>query len=291
MKLYRPENLVSGFHAYEVEAEVPELHHVGEQWASKEYPVELNPKDHWLFLEISGESRWHALDKTYTVRPGNCLVMPPDVQYELLDRGRSRHHFFFAAIDLKPVLERLPFLASTWQVPSVVFIENSESLLPPFRQLVREVTLDLPYRMFGLRQAIDCLVFETSRLIEKQQKEAGKEAALVLFHPAVVSVKQLLEGQPGRPWKLPELARHSGVSPQYLVKTFTKEIGVAPHQYLMQLRISHAKDLLAHSDVPITQLALELGFSSSQHFASVYKRLTGETAFHYRLASRPVITY
>lgn len=286
MKLYRPENLLSGFHAYQVEAEVPELHHVGEQWASKEYPVELDPKDYWLFLEISGESRWKALDKTYTVRPGNCLVMSPAVHYQLLDRGRSRHHFFFAAIDLKPVLERLPFLSHIWQVPEVVFIENGESLLPPFRQLVREVTLDLPHRVFGLRRAIDYLILEISRLIEKEQHEIIEEATLVLLHPAVQKIKQLLEGQPGRPWNLTELARLSGLSPQYLVKTFTKDVGVAPHQYLMQLRISHAKELLANSDVPITQLALELGFSSSQHFASVYKRLTGETAFQYRNSNR-----
>jgi AraC-like DNA-binding protein len=286
MKLYRPENLLAGFHAYQVEAAVPELHHVGEQWASKEYPVELNPKDYWLFLEISGESRWEAQSKVYTVRPGNVLIMPPNVHYQLLDRGRTRHHFFFAAIDLKLVLERLPYLRPVWQTPELIFIEKGESLLLPFRQLVREVTLDQPYRVFGLRLAIDALILELSRLVEKQAREASQEAPLVLLHPAVIKIKQLLEGQPGRPWKLGELARLSGFSPQYLVKTFTREVGISPHQYLMQLRVNQAKELLAHSDVPVTQLALELGFSSSQHFATVYRRLTGETPLQYRSTHR-----
>jgi AraC family transcriptional regulator len=286
MQFYFPENLLAGFHAYQIESKVPELHHVGEQWASKEYPVELNPTNHWFFLEVNGESRWRALNQTYTVRPGNCLVMSPEIHYELLDRGRSKHHFFFAAIDLHLVLERLPYLKPGWKNQAVTFIPSAQSLLMPFRQLVREVTLELPHRGAGLRFAIDYLVLEISRLIEKQNQKTVQDTSRVLVRPVVLKAKQLLDNQPEKNWKLTELAKISGVSSQYLVKCFSQEIGHSPHQYLLQVRVNRAKELLTHSDVSITELALELGFSSSQYFANVYKRFTGQTAQNYRASFR-----
>jgi transcriptional regulator GlxA family with amidase domain len=156
----------------------------------------------------------------------------------------------------------------------------------PFRQLVREVTLKLPYRGAGLRFALDYLVLELSRLVERQNQESEKDQNRVLVRPGVQKAKQLLDNQPERSWKLSELARIAGVSSQYLVKCFTQEIGLSPHQYLLQVRINRAKDLLTHSDVSITELALELGFSSSQYFANVYKRYTGQTAQEYRASFR-----
>jgi AraC family transcriptional regulator len=286
MQFYFPENLLAGFHAYRVAAEVPELHHVGEQWASKEYPVELNPKNHWFFLELNGESRWEALNKTYTVHPGNCIVMSPEIHYQLLDRGRSKHHFFFAAIELNPVLERLPYLKPAWQNQAVTLLNEAQSLMLPFRQLVREVTLELPYRGAGLRFAVDYLILEITRLIEKQNQELTKDSSRVLLRPVVLKAKQLLDTQPEKNWKLAELAEVTGVSSQYLVKCFTQEVGLSPHQYLLQVRVTRAGEMLSHTDIPITQLAHELGFSSSQYFANVYKRFTGKTAQAYRASLR-----
>ena len=40
--------------------------------------------------------------------------------------------------------------------------------------------------------------------------------------------------------------------------------------------------MLAGKEIAVTDLALELGFSSSQHFMATFKRLTGETAVGYR---------
>jgi AraC-like DNA-binding protein len=71
------------------------------------------------------------------------------------------------------------------------------------------------------------------------------------------------------------------MSPTHLAELFTRDVGVPPRQYLLQVRIERAKQYLTQRSVAITALGLELGFSSSQHFAATFKRLTGKSPREY----------
>jgi len=277
----RPAHLLAGFHADRPDPAVPELVHIGEQWASRRLLVTSHSHVVWEFyLQISGESRWDAPEGTYTLTPGAFFAAPPHVPHRMHDRPDDKHHFFFAAIDLAPVCARLPALAPVWQGEVPVFQPRGEALTAPFRQLIREVSLALPHRAAGMRLALDALVLEASRL--RETAAPGGSPSLTLRHPAVLRAKELLDHQPGRAWRLPDLARLAGVSAHHLVECFTREVGVSPRQYLLSVRVRLAQEMLTGSDIAVTDLALELGFSSSQHFAATFKRLTGETAQGYR---------
>lgn len=324
----QPPGLLAGFHADLPDPAVPELIHIGEQWASRRLFVTNHSHDVWEFyLQISGESRWDAPGRTYTLTPGGFFAAPPGVPHQMHDRPQDKHHFFFAAIDLSVVLARLAALAAEeapppqfwgagarkdkdragadsspslvphtwgggassplscghpWQRDAVVFLTRGETLLAPFRQLIREVSLTLPHRASGMRLALDALVLEASRLLETSLAAPREPQSLTLRHPAVLRAKELLDHQPGRAWRLADLARMAGVSAHHLVECFTREVGVSPRRYLLSVRVRLAQEMLTGSDTAVTDLALELGFSSSQHFAATFKRLTGETAQGYR---------
>ena len=81
---------------------------------------------------------------------------------------------------------------------------------------------------------------------------------------------------------LARLAEASGVSESYLKAHFKREAGMTPMEHLMWHRIESAKRALRDTPTPITELAFQLGFATSQHFATVFKRLTGLTPRHYR---------
>ena len=76
---------------------------------------------------------------------------------------------------------------------------------------------------------------------------------------------------------LARLATVAGTSESYLKIHFPREVGMTPMEHLMWLRIENAKRLLRETSIPITVLAFQLGFATSQHFATVFKRLTGVT--------------
>lgn len=279
MQNLRPKGVVAGFHAENPNREVPELVQIGEQWLSADHMVPVHTHTVWEFhLQISGESRWSGLGQTYTLMAGYFLAVPPNIRHQMHEKSKIKHHFFFVVFDFSPVVQRHPKLEKFWRQKLIVVIPRAESLMAPFRQLIHEVAISHPLPALGLRLTLDHLVLEASRLFLNRKTPSS----LVAVHPAVLRAKERLEKEPSRRWTLSNLSQVSGLSACHLAERFTRDVGIPPHQYLLQMRIERAKEMLRQSDLPITDLALEMGFSSSQHFASAFKRLTGVTPQHYR---------
>lgn len=135
----------------------------------------------------------------------------------------------------------------------------------------------MPQRQVGLRLALDLLVVEATRLLEQ-----ATNSPLIERSRAVSRAKELIDQQPQRQWALQDLARLTSTSAGHLAESFTRDVGVPPHRYLLQVRIERIQELLKSTDIPITQLALEFGFSSSQHFSTTFKKLVGRTAQQFR---------
>jgi AraC family transcriptional regulator len=76
---------------------------------------------------------------------------------------------------------------------------------------------------------------------------------------------------------LAELASIVNISPTYFAGLFKQVIGIAPHQYVIQQRVERAKMMLSKTDLAITDIALQVGFSSQSHLTQQFKRLTGMT--------------
>jgi AraC family transcriptional regulator, L-rhamnose operon regulatory protein RhaS len=78
------------------------------------------------------------------------------------------------------------------------------------------------------------------------------------------------------------VAEIAGMSVAHFYKLFLQEVGLTPADYHMRQRIFLAKQKLRGSDASITEIALELGVSSSQYFATIFKKIVGVTPKAYR---------
>jgi len=67
------------------------------------------------------------------------------------------------------------------------------------------------------------------------------------------------------------------LSPSRFKTLFKEKLGIPPAEYALRLRIEEARRRLASGDATVTGVAIDLGFSSSQYFASSFKRLTRMT--------------
>jgi len=74
----------------------------------------------------------------------------------------------------------------------------------------------------------------------------------------------------------------SGYSISRFKTKFKREVGFAPAEYISIQKVEASKNLLESSEVSITELAYGLGFSSSNYFASVFKKIMGCTPREYR---------
>ena len=73
------------------------------------------------------------------------------------------------------------------------------------------------------------------------------------------------------------LAESADMSIAYFRRLFVKAYGISPMQYLMNLRIEHARDLLLSGEVNVTEAALLSGFDDIYYFSKVFKTKTGRT--------------
>jgi AraC-like DNA-binding protein len=273
MSLYRPDGLRAGFHAEGFAADSGLLH-AGEQWAPEQFLIEPHEHPVWeIYLQQHGTTHWVAGGESYVLHPGHLFAVPPGVTHHLAGRS-GNHHFYFAAIDLDAVRRRHAALKRPW--PKTVVHREAGELAYAFAQLVRELTTRYEYAGTGLALAVDHLVLAVSRSL------APSAVPQLAMHPAVRTVKRLLDQEFHERWTLRELADRVGLAPAYLAELFAGELGQPPHRYLNDRRIDRARQLLATSDVTITALALSLGFSSSQHFARVFRQLTGTTPTAFR---------
>ena len=67
------------------------------------------------------------------------------------------------------------------------------------------------------------------------------------------------------------LAREIYVNKFYLQKLFRKSVGLSPNEYLTTVRLQEAKRLLRSTDLPISQIAADVGFNSIGHFIGLFK--------------------
>jgi AraC family transcriptional regulator len=85
---------------------------------------------------------------------------------------------------------------------------------------------------------------------------------------------------------LDELAAEAQLSSFHFARMFKQSVGVPPRVYLTRLRIERACEFLQPTDLPITEIALEVGYSSSQVFARVFLKYQNMTPSAYRRATR-----
>lgn len=81
---------------------------------------------------------------------------------------------------------------------------------------------------------------------------------------------------------LEEVAQSVGISPYYFSKLFKEEAGMNFSEYLTELRIETAKQLLVSHELSIKQVCMEAGYANPNYFSRIFKKWTGITPTEFR---------
>ncbi|KKB11314.1 hypothetical protein VE25_13445 [Devosia geojensis] len=100
--------------------------------------------------------------------------------------------------------------------------------------------------------------------------------------PQIAAAKAYLADNYRMKVHIQDVAALAGYSVGHFHEVFLREVGLSPLQFQLKQRISQAKRALISTDSHITDIALDLGFSSSQYFSTAFRKVVGLTPAAYR---------
>ncbi len=98
----------------------------------------------------------------------------------------------------------------------------------------------------------------------------------------VAKAERLLTEAVDRPPPIPRLARELGVAYSYFRREFKRHTGLAPYQYVRQMRLEKARRMIGTSSDSLQAIADRLGFASPYHLSAAFKKYYGEAPDHWR---------
>ncbi len=102
----------------------------------------------------------------------------------------------------------------------------------------------------------------------------------------LLRAKDRMDAASHEEWPVRRLARVSGVSEAHFARSFKEAFGVPPHRYLLTRRIERATALLRDTDLPVTEIAFQTGWSSLGTFGRTFRDVTGESPGQFRRRER-----
>ncbi len=102
--------------------------------------------------------------------------------------------------------------------------------------------------------------------------------------PVVSTIRDYLFESYGQDITLDSLSEQFNISKFHLLRTFRQHLGLTPNEYLQNIRITKAKELLRTTNLPVGIIANTVGIDSTSYFIAAFKKQEGITPHKYRTA-------
>jgi AraC-like DNA-binding protein len=235
-----------------------------------------------------GEQYWQLGDRLYRQESGDLFFTLPDEVSSSGGHPVATGVMYWFDVRLPPKGKGMLGLSAkdSWtiirrfhDIPGRHFraTKNTKPLLAEMLQLHYHPETFL--RTLCMRQLMVRLLLE---IIKAADSHAGSQVS-----EQISEITRMIQNNPQEEFSIRDLARKVHLSLSRFKSRFKEEVGVSPGLFILESRIDIAKQRLLAGDEPITQIAINLGFSSSQYFATVFKRVTGITPQAFRRGTFP----
>lgn len=137
--------------------------------------------------------------------------------------------------------------------------------------------LDAWAQILGEYLLRNCTRLYRSNMVHRRPRLSENALALII---------DMIENTLEQDLALADLAAQSGLSPYHFCRAFKRAMGSSPHQYVLDRRITRAREQLELGCNSLADIAYAVGFSSQAHMTSMFKKRVGVTPGRYRSERR-----
>jgi AraC-like DNA-binding protein len=225
-----------------------------------------------------------------TPKTGALLLANPNINCPLAQLRGSRE---ILLVRLKPQLlletaTRLRLLRTASQL----FFRTPLQLLddPRLRATLDAVAAEMEDGATGWREMIGASIQQLSVYLLRYHINVQRSDEIELSRVGIVDRRlrraiEFMHDNCGRELGLAEIASAAYLSEFHFARLFKKITGQTPHAYLAAVRLERARQMLAESDLPISEIGARVGYTSQSHFTKVFRAATGLTPKAFRAAA------
>ncbi|MEN6326282.1 MAG: AraC family transcriptional regulator [Syntrophomonas sp.] len=221
--------------------------------------------------------------KVYKLKPNSIFPCNPDQSHSIVSDGGQGFKSFVLYMD-KTFLESVSY--SMFGSELIEFQNSYFELDTEIKNLINSFVQEASAQQPGAELNLQSLGIQAAVALLRSGKHTGSyEMINVEEHQGNISIKKSIEYMMENYDKnitLDELAYESNYSQYHFLRLFKTGTGMTPFEYLLQIRIEKAKSLLRCTRLSINQISDFCGFSSSSHFAQVFKRKVKVSPSRYR---------
>lgn len=243
-----------------------------------------------IFTVLEGKFEWCIDNRQYTLFPNDVAVILPNQEFGsengVLEIGS--YSWIHLNVQRKGSNELSMGVWSSLSETecnsiSKILLKNDSPILSKFTdgaKLLKSMQNELANQELGYHARVNHLIDELFILITRQltkQSNPGRD-----FPKTFMDLEQALRQNLSHQWTVEEMAALVGLGTTLFNEKVKSYSGFSPINYLINIRISEAIKLLKRPGISLTDIALDTGFYSSQHFSTTFKKLTGYTPSEFR---------
>lgn len=236
---------------------------------------------------LSGKGQYIIDGVTYDVKQGDLLVCNPGVMHQSIITNPTDPTLEFVAgisdlhfLNMEPNSIQLPDGCPVLNLTNEVKREISRCCY----EIIDENMTTQPGRYYLVQaQMIKILILLYRSIAEKPKDEVvGVPFESYSKSYVVQRIIQYLRANYSQHVSLDQIAQNMYLSPVYISKIFKEKTGDSPINYLIQIRLGKAKEMLEENRGSIRTIAAQVGYDDVYHFSKLFKKYYGVSPLYYR---------
>ncbi|WP_349436814.1 AraC family transcriptional regulator [Pararhizobium sp. A13] len=247
--------------------------------------TDITSARHLILLNLKGNSERgeYFLDAKPAAfvprKPGAILFIPAGCNWRGWEVGDSTAAYLSISVDRAFVTELFDQSLSSAPPPLSPDLGCEDSVM---MNAARGIGAEVPERYPLSALLVESYAATIFAQLARRQRYAPPVRKGGLASAKLSRVLQRIDDELATDLSLGELASLAGLSVPHFCRAFRQTLGSPPHTFIIRRRVEKAKEYLRHTSMPVTDIALASGFSSSSHFSNAFRREVGTTPLGYR---------